>query len=90
MPKTSMDVMNDKLSTPILLKELHRTAKAMAKGKSPRPNGVIIEWFTPHFGKLLEKNYFNMINIAMKDGQLPKVWTKAWSTSSLKLEQKKT
>jgi len=42
MPKRSMDVINDKLSTPILLKELHRAAKAMAKSKSPRPNGVII------------------------------------------------
>jgi hypothetical protein len=43
MPRRFMDVMNDKLFTPILLEELHRIAKDMARGKSPRSNGVVIE-----------------------------------------------
>jgi hypothetical protein len=43
MPRRFMDAMNDKLFAPILLQELHRATKAMARGKSPRPNGVIIE-----------------------------------------------
>jgi hypothetical protein len=43
MPRRFMHVMNDKLFSPILLEELHRNAKAMAKGKSPRPNGVAIK-----------------------------------------------
>jgi hypothetical protein len=43
MLRRFMDVINDTLFTPILLKELHRAPKAMAKGKSQRLNGVVIE-----------------------------------------------
>jgi hypothetical protein len=43
MLKRFMDAMNDKLFTPILLEELHRAAKVMAIGKSPRLSGVVIE-----------------------------------------------
>jgi hypothetical protein len=43
MPRRFMDATNDKLFAPILLEELHRIAKDMARGKSPRPNGVVIE-----------------------------------------------
>jgi hypothetical protein len=37
--------MNAKLTAPIMLYELELVVKHMAKGKTPCPNGVAIEYF---------------------------------------------
>ncbi len=37
--------MNHSLATSISLAKLHKVAKAMAKDKDPRPNGIVVEFF---------------------------------------------
>ncbi len=37
--------MNHSLVASISLKKLHKVAKAMAKDKDPRPNGIVVEFF---------------------------------------------
>jgi len=37
--------MNHSLAASISLKKLHKVAKAMAKDKDPRPNGIVVEFF---------------------------------------------
>ncbi len=60
------------------MEELGIATNVMAKGKSFGPNGMVVEIYT-FFWDLMGENYFQMINIVVELGHLPKGLGKAWS-----------
>lgn len=62
--------MHVKLIQPISMKELHVTSISMAKGKSPRPNGVVIEFYT-FFWEVIRNEFFKTIETIIKRECLP-------------------
>jgi hypothetical protein len=38
--------MNKRLTTPLSLEELQAPTNSMAKGKAPRPNGLMVKFYT--------------------------------------------
>jgi hypothetical protein len=59
--------MHVKLTQPISMKELHVTSISMAKGKSPRPNGVVVEFYT-FFWEVIRDEFFKTIETIVKRG----------------------
>ncbi len=53
-------LMKRKLVVPIIEEELWSTLNAMAKGKAPRPNGVIVEFFL-YMWLVMGQKYTKMI-----------------------------
>jgi hypothetical protein len=62
--------MHVKLTQPISMKELHVTSISMVKGKSPRPNGVVVEFYT-FFWEVIRNEFFKTIETIVKRGCLP-------------------
>lgn len=59
------------LAIPISRKELNEAAKAMARKKSPGPDGIAIEFFT-HKWDTICGDFHQMILEAVESGSLPK------------------
>lgn len=64
------------LSSPITLVELETAMKDMAIGKSPGPDGIILDFYRIYW-EIIGKDYWLMIIETIHKGQLPKGVTKA-------------
>ncbi len=62
----------------ITMEKFRIATNVMAKGKSFGPKGMAVEIYT-FFWDLMGENYFQMINIVVELGHLPKGLRKAWS-----------
>ena len=63
------------LSALVNLDELGGALSEMAKGNTPRPNGVITEFFKVYWN-LIKMDYLGMINKAIRTGKFPAVVTR--------------
>jgi len=62
---------NSKSAVPITTEELQVAAKAMARGNSPAPDGIVAEFYT-YFSDLIGEEFCHMIKSATEKGHLPK------------------
>ena len=58
------------LSKPITLKEVSRALSEMAKGKVPRPNGMVTKFFKVYWD-LIKTDYLKLVNEAIRCGKFP-------------------
>ncbi len=56
---------------PITTEELQVAAKAMARGNSPGPDGIVVEFYT-YFSDLIGEEFCHIIKSATEKGHLPK------------------
>lgn len=67
--------MKNLLKSPITLLELESAMKSMALGKSPGPDGLILEFYRTYWS-LIGVDFWNMIMSSINQGQMPKGVTK--------------
>lgn len=70
LPMRFTNEMHVKLIQPIFMEELHVTSISMAKGKSPRPNGAVIEFYS-FFWEVIRNEFFKTSETIVKRGCLP-------------------